>query len=170
MWFSFPTAHGTTDDADVAVDPIKPALAMHTGDLRSDLDGNQTVDVYSIFAFDSSEAGKNAMKGIAAFGGFTEDTSCGTTGFPYNFTSDSPAGEYTPANCEAPCTGSKQLCGGPDHTVIPLCHSPRATLTILVARNGTRAGTNTRRGTAWTREYRTTISSVPRGRNFRRPS
>jgi type IV pilus assembly protein PilY1 len=99
-----------TDDAGASVDPIIPARAMHVNDLRSDLDGNQTVDVYSIFAFGTdSEAGKNSMKAIAAYGGFTEDTSCGTTNYPYNFNSDTPSTEYTPSNCESPCIGSKTL-------------------------------------------------------------
>ena len=87
-----------------------PLGKMHTENLRTDISTTDpvTVDVYSIFAFGTdSEAGKNAMKGIAAFGGFKEDTSCGTTGYPYNFTTDSPGTEYTPTNCEAPCTGSK---------------------------------------------------------------
>jgi type IV pilus assembly protein PilY1 len=98
-------------DGSTWVDPIVPARAMHANDLRTDLDGKQTVDVYSIFAFGTdSEAGRNSMKAIAAFGGFTDDSSCGTSGYPYNFTTDSPATEYTPTpTCEAPCVGSKTL-------------------------------------------------------------
>jgi type IV pilus assembly protein PilY1 len=100
------------DDNNVAVDPIIPARAMHTENLRPSISPTEkiSVDVYSIFAFGTeSEAGRNSMKAIGAFGGFKDDSSYGTTGYPYNFTTDTPATEYTPTNCEDPCTGSKTL-------------------------------------------------------------
>jgi type IV pilus assembly protein PilY1 len=100
------------DDAGASVDPIIPARAMHTENLRPSISPTEkiSVDVYSIFAFGTeSEAGRNAMKAIGAFGGFKDDSSYGTTDFPYNFSSVTPAAEYTPTNCEAPCEGSKTL-------------------------------------------------------------
>jgi len=47
------------------------------------------------------------MKAIAMFGGFTDQTSCGTAGWPYKFsTYPSSTCEYTMANPPSPCTGS----------------------------------------------------------------
>ena len=87
------------------VDPIKPARGMHAFDLRSDLTGNQSVNLYSIFAFSTSVCGARSMQGVAMFGGFADDTSnCGGTGgssntWPYPYTSYPSACEDTSITC-----------------------------------------------------------------------
>lgn len=47
------------------------ALWAHTTDLRPTLDGNQTIDLYGIFAFGSGTAG-DLLKNATMFGGFTD--------------------------------------------------------------------------------------------------
>ena len=80
-------------------EPCTPALKLHTGDLRTDLDNPttvtssgssstpQTATVYSIFAFSNTTSGSNSMKAIAMFGAFTDVSGCGSTGYPYSTTS-----------------------------------------------------------------------------------
>lgn len=89
------------------VDPVKPARELHATNLRSDISPttNVTADVFSIFIFDTAPCGENAMKGIAMFGGFTDDTTnCGGgmgnpgNGYPYPYT------DYPP-NSDDSCTG-----------------------------------------------------------------
>jgi type IV pilus assembly protein PilY1 len=85
-----------------SVDPIRPARQLHTEDLRSDLDGSQSADVFSILAFSQDLQGYNSMKGVAMFGGFRDITGCGTTGYPYPLTSypgDSKNMTWPAANC-----------------------------------------------------------------------
>ena len=97
-----------------SVDPVIPARELHAQDLRTEATPTdptsdppnqpafrevQSVDVYSIFAFGTtSEQGKNAMKAIGMFGGFTGDSSCGSTtwntNWPYNL-SAYPASSLT---------------------------------------------------------------------------
>ncbi len=64
------------------------AYYMHTKDLRTDLVDDQTVTVYTVFAFDQSQAAKDILKMAAKYGGFKdndgdgkpfEDASCHTT-------------------------------------------------------------------------------------------
>jgi len=66
------------------VDPVKPAYHLRTDDLRGDLTNQQVATVYSLYAFDDSEHGKNSMKTINAFGGFIEIDNC-EEDFPYSF-------------------------------------------------------------------------------------
>ncbi len=66
------------------VDPVKPAYYMHTGDLRSDLEGEQTAKIFSLFAFSSSRQGEQSMKTISAFGSFEDISGC-TSDWPYTF-------------------------------------------------------------------------------------
>ncbi len=53
-------------------DPINPAYEMHVNDLRSDLEGTQNADVYTLFTFSDSQQGKNAMESTAAAGTFID--------------------------------------------------------------------------------------------------
>ena len=80
-------------------EPCLPALALHTTDLRTDLENPTTVTtsgtsetiqnatIYSIFAFSDTTAGSNSMKAIAMFGAFSDLSGCGSTGYPYSATS-----------------------------------------------------------------------------------
>lgn len=68
-----------------SVDPATVARTIHTSDLR-DLpgdDGDQSVNMYSIYAFSTTEEGERAMKSVAMYGSFTDDTTCGTVDYPY---------------------------------------------------------------------------------------
>ena len=89
------------------VDPVQPARELHATNLRPDISTttNVTANVFSIFIFNTTQCGKNAMKGIAMFGGFTDDTvNCagGTgnpgNGYPYPYTA------YPPSSTDS-CTG-----------------------------------------------------------------
>jgi hypothetical protein len=88
----------TIDVNDPAIDlnPIKPAYELHTENLRPDLvtpDPSAgikplTADVYSLYVFSDSVKGRNVMKSIAMFGGFSDFADCpaGSTegkGYPY---------------------------------------------------------------------------------------
>ncbi len=48
------------------------AYKMHTEDLRSDITDNQSVTIYTVFAFDESETARNLLKRVAMLGGFTD--------------------------------------------------------------------------------------------------
>ncbi len=73
--------HGTTPG--LGVDPIIPAQALRTTDLRTDLTGTQNVTVYSLYAFGRDAAAKNSMKAMAMFGGFDYSA---TDKYPYPYT------------------------------------------------------------------------------------
>ena len=53
-------------------DPLYAAYILHTRDLRTDLPGTQNANIYTIFTFANSNAGKNSMKSVAAAGSFTD--------------------------------------------------------------------------------------------------
>lgn len=101
-----------------SVDPVNPALSMHTTDLRSVIDGTQTVDVFSIIAFSTTVAGFNSMKAVAMYGGFKHIDGCGTSTCPYGAPSCPPTGDSktftwprtqcdpAEADCGASCTTS----------------------------------------------------------------
>jgi len=55
-----------------SVDPMRVAYTLHTQDLRSDLEGLQNANIYSLFLFSTSSYGSNSMKSVAAAGGFTD--------------------------------------------------------------------------------------------------
>jgi len=76
------------------VDPVKPALQLHTQDLRTDgnMPGQQSVNVYTVYAFGDGVQGENAMKATAAYGKFTDVAGCGAANYPYGF-SGSPGSE-----------------------------------------------------------------------------
>ena len=63
-------------------DPVKPAYDMHVNDLRDDIEGNQTAEVFTLYAFSHSKEGKNSMETIAAFGSFKDTCS---NNWPYPF-------------------------------------------------------------------------------------
>ena len=65
-------------------DPVRPAYDMHVNDLRNDIKGKQTADVFAFYAFDTSTEGKNSMETVAAFGGFNDEEGC-VDGWPYSF-------------------------------------------------------------------------------------
>ena len=48
------------------------AYKIHTEDLRSDIFGDQTISIYTVFAFDESQNAKNLLKRVARAGGFTD--------------------------------------------------------------------------------------------------
>lgn len=59
-----------------------------SGDIRPDLlnypaNNGQNVKTYTIYAFDPTGDGDNAMKWMGMYGGFKEDTSCGANLWPY---------------------------------------------------------------------------------------
>ncbi|MGA1846945.1 pilus assembly protein [Deferribacter abyssi] len=51
-------------------DLVPLSFWMHTNDLRSDLDDNQTVTIYTVFAFDNSDNARQLLKLSAKYGGF----------------------------------------------------------------------------------------------------
>jgi len=63
------------------IDPGRQAYKIHTSDLRSDLEGTQNANVFSIFIFASSEKGKNSMRTVATAGSFVDVDG---DGYPYN--------------------------------------------------------------------------------------
>ncbi len=71
-----------------AVDPIEYAHKLHTedpDDLRTDIEGAQLAEVYSIFAFSAPgnydyTYGVNTMKWVAAYGGHRDLMNCGNSG------------------------------------------------------------------------------------------
>ncbi len=69
-----------------SVDPDGPAYSLHITDLRDDLSGEQSVDVYTLYAFSEDEEGMNSMRTVAAWGGFKEIDDCGDNE-PYDFPS-----------------------------------------------------------------------------------
>lgn len=71
-----------------SVDPVKPALVMHASDIRTDgnMPGQQSITVYAVYAFGDAPAGEYAMKATAAYGSFTDQSDCGTSGYPFGFT------------------------------------------------------------------------------------
>lgn len=54
------------------IDPVRPAYHMHVNDLRNDIEGNQTAQVFTLFTFSDSNTGKNSMETVAAFGSFKD--------------------------------------------------------------------------------------------------
>ncbi|WDP88643.1 MAG: hypothetical protein HUN04_02360 [Desulfobacter sp.] len=115
-----------------STDPDTWAHNLHIDDLRTKTDpsgkndkfpGDQNADVYSLFAFSSDVSGEQAMKTIAAFGGY-QDVSGGTDGTPYTLTegTDSKTNVFPRTNCtsggtyNAACEewDSKDKNGSPD--------------------------------------------------------
>jgi type IV pilus assembly protein PilY1 len=122
-----------------AIDPMEPARLGRTGnydapkdsngnattprDLRGNtksgnqavgLTGNQVVTTYDIYAFESASNGRNSLRTVAMYGGFTDkDTSGSGVDWPYPYTTDShPTDSKTVsfplASCPAlPTTRSK---------------------------------------------------------------
>jgi type IV pilus assembly protein PilY1 len=102
-------------------DPDEGAADLHADDIRNDLDGDQKVDIYSIFAFSSDVGGENSMKKIAMLGAFKDsnETACGAANkWPYPTTGNSgdskdfawPIAQCDPnyPDCTAgSCTGSR---------------------------------------------------------------
>lgn len=82
------------------VDPVKPAYSMHVNDLRDDIDGIQTADVYTLYAFSSSAEGKNSLETVAAFGSFQDSCENGWP-YPFNgFPEDSRKVNWPVTNCD----------------------------------------------------------------------
>lgn len=74
---------GAWDLTGLGIDPIIPAQALRTTDLRSDLPGTQDVSVYALYAFGKDATAKNSMKATAMFGGFDYSAS---DKYPYPYT------------------------------------------------------------------------------------
>jgi Tfp pilus tip-associated adhesin PilY1 len=92
-----------------AIDPVVPAregrLGTHggrTGDLRDsvgDLEGDQVVTTYAVYAFSDTAAGRNSLQQTAMYGGFT-DKDANT--WPYAYTgypADSKTVSLPQTNC-----------------------------------------------------------------------
>ncbi|HAA04324.1 MAG TPA: hypothetical protein DCE18_13195, partial [Syntrophobacteraceae bacterium] len=104
-------------------DPVIPARELHAFDLRTELTPTdptsdppnqpyfrevQSVDVFSIFAFGNEECGRRAMKGVAMFGGFADDSSCGSGNWPYGISGyPSSSCEQSGVSCEYTPSGSR---------------------------------------------------------------
>jgi len=73
IWSSHMNASGV-------IDPVEPAYTMHHSDLRTDMAGDQLADVYTIYAFGEEPQGRNSMKEVAMYGGFTDKDA---SGWPY---------------------------------------------------------------------------------------
>ncbi|MEW6141118.1 MAG: PilC/PilY family type IV pilus protein [Thermodesulfobacteriota bacterium] len=106
------------------VDPVNPAVSIHTTDLRPESQeaafvGDQVVDIYSILAFSQEPEGDNSMRAIAMYGSFRNVTGCGNDNFPYpksgtpsdskNFQWPVPECDPNYANCNPPgsCSGTR---------------------------------------------------------------
>ncbi len=74
---------GAWDTTGLGIDPIIPAQALRTSDLRTDLTGTQNVTVYALYAFGNEATARNSMKATAMFGGFDYSA---TDKFPYPYT------------------------------------------------------------------------------------
>lgn len=91
-----------------SVDPDEWAQKLHIEDLRQKIvsgtdlfPGDQTADVYSIFAFSTSQTGEQSMKTVAAFGNY-DDLTGGTDGTPYtlNKIDNSKNNSFPRTNCD----------------------------------------------------------------------
>ncbi len=98
------------------------AYKIHTRDLRSDLDGDQLIDLYTVFAFEDSDKAKNEMMRAARAGGFKDldgdgepymDSTCSSTwgdGFCAGSCADGPG------KCDPLCQEWDSDCDGvPDN-------------------------------------------------------
>ena len=74
------------------VDPDGVAKLLHTNDIRSDLDGEQTALIFSLYIFSTGKSGKKSMKTIAAAGTFTD---LDGNGKPYNIPLSNDSKEIT---------------------------------------------------------------------------
>ena len=96
--------------AGCTLDPIKPAHVIHSTDLRTSADfpGKQSVDVFTVFAFNASGTddynwGSRAQKWVAVYGGHRDLPSCpNLNGWPFNKTdyiSNSTDVNFTISTC-----------------------------------------------------------------------
>jgi len=85
-----------------SVDPVYPAWYTHTHDIRSDMDGTQTLKWYNVYIFGDSQLGINAMQQSSMFGAF--DDYDGNT-WPYD-KSTYPADSRNVTLPAAPCNPS----------------------------------------------------------------
>ncbi len=65
-------------------DPIYITHKSHVNDIRSDLEGKQSLDHYTVFIFSDEQGGIRAMKNMAMYGGFVDKDE---NDWPYNVTS-----------------------------------------------------------------------------------
>ena len=67
---------------DGTTDPVKPAHEGHITDLRPEaaMPGTQNLEIYSVFTFGASGAGRNAMQQIGMYGGYKDHDA---SDFPY---------------------------------------------------------------------------------------
>ncbi|MBL7049911.1 MAG: hypothetical protein ISR96_10395, partial [Nitrospira sp.] len=85
-----------------SIDPVIPARQTHITDIRSDMDGTQSLNHFSVYSFGYDAAGENSMQQIGLYGGF--DDYDGDT-WPYNRTAY-PADSRTATLPAAPCDPS----------------------------------------------------------------
>lgn len=97
--------------SDGTIDPVKPARQSHTEDLRNDIDGSQTLNYYSVYAFSDSQEGRNAMMHLAMFGNFDDFDN---NKYPYPYSSgtkypspDSKDVTVPPSACDPTAPNSK---------------------------------------------------------------
>lgn len=80
-------------------DPDRTARYMHINDLRSDLGGRQSVDIFTLFAFSNSGNGKNSMQTVAAAGSFLDEDGDNNP-YDVNVSSDSRDISFPRPNCD----------------------------------------------------------------------
>lgn len=82
-----------------SVDPVIPARNSHVGDIRTDIDGTQSLSTFSVYSFGYVAAGENSMQQIGMYGGFDDYDS---STWPYN-RSGFPADSRTATLPASPC-------------------------------------------------------------------
>jgi type IV pilus assembly protein PilY1 len=85
-----------------SVDPVIPARENFVNDVRTDIDGFQSISTYAVYTFGDEDAGRNSLQQTALFGDF-EDFDSNT--WPYNRTAY-PANSQTATLPAAPCDPS----------------------------------------------------------------
>jgi type IV pilus assembly protein PilY1 len=56
----------------ISGDPLPTAWKLHTKDLRPDLRGQQSAQIFTLYTFSTSTSARNAMKSVAAAGSFND--------------------------------------------------------------------------------------------------
>ncbi len=92
----------------VSPDPDAVALSLHVNDQRSDLEGAQLLDIFTLFAFANSNAGRNSMMTVAAAGSFV-DVDGNNRPFDINVNNDSRNINFPRPNCD-PAGTPNQKC------------------------------------------------------------
>jgi type IV pilus assembly protein PilY1 len=104
-----------------ALDPVKPARQGRIGsfdgtthDLRPGLTGSQVVTTYAVYAFEGLSGGRNSLRQVAIYGGFTDkdanDWPYPYTAYPTNSTTVEDANHLPTSSCDPAITWTENYC------------------------------------------------------------